>query len=117
MTSESPKSGSTGIQPNVAGLLCYLAWWVTGVIFLIIEKDNKVIRFHAWQSILTFAAITIVWIVLQIISIIVWPFFILLIIVWLISVILWIVLMYKAYQGQMWKVPVVGDIAAKQAGV
>jgi uncharacterized membrane protein len=116
MTTASPKSG-TGLQPNVAGLLCYLAWWVTGIIFLILEKDNKTVKFHAWQSILTFVAITIVWIVLQILSIIIWPFYVLLIILWLISVILWIVLMVKAYQGQMWKVPVVGDIAAKQAGV
>lgn len=116
MTSQSPKTG-TGLQPNVASLLCYVLGWVTGIIFLILEKDNKTVKFHAWQSIFTFGSITVVQIILQILAWIIWPIFILVWIIWLISLILWIVLMVKAYQGQMWKVPVVGDIAAKQAGV
>lgn len=113
MTTESPKT-SSGLQPKVAGLLCYLLWWVTGIVFLIIEKDNKVIRFHAWQSIFTFGGITVIQIILAFI-----PFIglILGIIVWIGSVILWIYLMYSAYQGKMVKLPITGNIAAKQAGV
>ncbi len=57
MSEQQTNKTSSGMQQNVAGLLCYLFWWVTGIIFLIIEKDNKFVRFHAWQSIFTFAAV------------------------------------------------------------
>jgi uncharacterized membrane protein len=103
-----PVKASTGIQPNVAGLLCYLAWWLTGIIFLIIEKENKLVRFHAWQSIFTFAPITVIQIILSFIPIIGW---ILGIFVWIGSVILWIVLMMKAYQGKKIKIPISGNLA------
>ncbi|MFC1909399.1 DUF4870 domain-containing protein [Chloroflexota bacterium] len=43
---------STGLPENVAGLLCYVLWWVSGIVFLIIESENKWIRFHAFQSII-----------------------------------------------------------------
>jgi uncharacterized membrane protein len=110
---KAPESNKTisGMQPNVAGLFCYLLWWVTGIVFLIIEKENKFIRFHAWQSIFTFATITIVQIILSFIPIIGW---ILGIIVWILSVILWIVCMMRAYQGKLIKLPIVGNIAEKQ---
>jgi uncharacterized membrane protein len=106
-----PNQTSSGMQKNVAGLLCYLAWWVTGIIFLVIEKENKFVRFHAWQSIFTFAPITIIQIILSFIPIIGW---ILGILVWIGSVILWIVLMYNAYQGKMIKLPIAGNLAESQ---
>ena len=56
---------STGIQPNVAALLSYLLGWVTGLIFFLIEKDNKFVRFHAMQSIIVFGALTVFNIVLS----------------------------------------------------
>jgi len=107
------KSGS-GLEPNVAGFLCYLLWWLTGIVFIVIEKDDKTVRFHAWQSIFTFGAISILQIILNFIPVVGW---IIGLILWIGSVILWIVLMAKAYQGQLYKLPVVGDIAAKQAGL
>jgi len=106
-TGQQPKQG-TGLQPNVAGLLCYLGWWVTGIIFLILEKEDKNVRFHAMQSIVTFGAITILLIVLYVIPFIGW---ILAWIVWIVAVILWIVLMVRSYQGQVWKVPWAGNFA------
>jgi hypothetical protein len=51
---------STGLDENIAGLLCYVAGWVTGIIFLVIEKDSKTVKFHAWQSIFTFGGLTII---------------------------------------------------------
>ena len=45
---------STNLEPNVGGLLCYLGMWITGIIFLIIEQKNRLIRFHAIQSIIVF---------------------------------------------------------------
>jgi len=103
---------STGMQPNLAALLCYLAGVVSGIIFYLIEKDNKFVRFHAMQSILIFAAIFILNAVLMFIPVIGWM---LIPVISIISLILWIVLMVKAYQGEMFKLPVVGDIAEKQA--
>jgi len=103
---------NTGIQQNLAGLLCYVAWWVSGIVFLILEKDNKFIRFHAVQSIVTFGAITIVQIILGFIPIIGW---IVAWIIWVLAIILWIVCMMRAYQGKMFKLPVAGDIAEKQS--
>ncbi|OGN96174.1 MAG: hypothetical protein A2Z77_09020 [Chloroflexi bacterium RBG_13_51_36] len=110
---------------NVAGLLCYVALWVTGIVFVVLEKKSKFVRFHAWQSIMTFGALTVVQIILSVIGAIAWtisPFGglwrfanVLGIIVWVIVVGLWIVLMLLAYQGKMWKVPGAGNWAEKQA--
>jgi len=109
-TSDLGKTVS-GLQPNVAGLLCYLVWWVSGLVFLIIEKDNKFVRFHAWQSIFIFASITIIQIILAFIPLIGW---ILGIIIWVLSAIIWVVCMMNAYQGKLFKLPIVGNIAEKQ---
>jgi uncharacterized membrane protein len=106
-----PKETSSGVDPKVAGLLCYLAGWITGIVFLLIEKDNKFVRFHAVQSIATFGAINVVWIILWFIPIVGW---ILNIFVWILAVVLWIVLMYKAYQEEEWKVPIAGKFAEDQ---
>jgi uncharacterized membrane protein len=110
------KSG-TGLEPNLAGLLCYVLGWVTGLVFLILEK-NKFVRFHAIQSIVVFGAITVVGIVLSILGWIPWVGIVFWIISWLLwafAFILWIVLMLKAYRGEKYKLPVAGDIAEKQS--
>jgi uncharacterized membrane protein len=97
---------STGLDQNIAGLLTYVLGFITGIIFLILEKDNKFVRFHAMQSTITFLVLLVIGMI---------PFFgpVLSFIVSPIAFILWIVLMYKAYQGEMFKLPVVGDYAAK----
>lgn len=93
---------STGLEENVAGLLCYVAGWITGLIFFLIEKDSKFVKFHSMQSIITFGAATILsWI----------PFLNFLIII--IATVLWILLMIKAYQGEKFKLPYIGDLAEK----
>ena len=102
---------STGLQQNVAGLLCYVLGWITGIIFLLLEKDNQFVRFHAVQSIVVFGAVTVADIILQFIPVIGW------VLAWIIGVgafILWIVLMVKAYQGQTYKLPIAGNIAERQ---
>ncbi len=93
---------STGMEENVAGLLCYVAGWITGLIFFLIEKDSKFVKFHAMQSIITFVAVVILcWI----------PF--VNIIVGILALVLWILLMVKVYQGEKFKLPVIGDLAEK----
>ena len=102
---------STGLQPNVAGLLSYLVGWVTGIVFLIIEKDNQFVRFHAIQSIIVFGALTVAAIVFGFIPIV---GLVLNIIIGIGGFILWIVLMMKAYQNQTYKLPIAGNIAEQQ---
>ena len=104
---------STGLTENVAGLLCYVLGWVSGIVFLIIEKENKFVRFHAFQSIIVFGIITLVSIIFSPIP------YIGGVIVWLVSVIgfiLWIALIVMAAQGKKYMLPWAGNLAEKWAG-
>lgn len=101
---------SSGMNQNVAGLLCYLAGWITGLIFFLIEKENRFVRFHAMQSIITFGSLTVLFMVLGFIPILGWM---VMPILGILQVILWIILMVKAYQGELFKLPVIGEIAEK----
>lgn len=104
---------STGLAENVAGLLCYVLGWISGLVFLLIEQENKFVRFHAMQSIIVFGILTAAGLILGWIPIIGLFFY------WVISVIgliLWIVLMVKAYQGTKFKLPWAGNLAEKLAG-
>jgi uncharacterized membrane protein len=102
-------SGSTtGLEPNIAGLLCYLGVWITGIIFLILEEKNRFVRFHAMQSIVTFGTLTVAAGLLGWIPF-VGGFFRTVFAV--LGFILWIVLMVKAYQGELFKVPLAGEVA------
>ena len=103
---------STGMSANLASLLCYVAGIITGVIFYLIEKENKFVRFHAMQSILVFGFFLVANAVLAFIPVIGWS---LMPVLGIIQLILWIVLMIKAYQGEALKLPIVGDIAEKNA--
>ena len=105
---------SSGIQPNVAGLLAYVLGLVTGIIFLVLEKENKFVRFHAVQAIVLSVGLTVAGIVLGLLPVVGVALSIL---INLGGLALWVVCMIKAYQGQLFRVPVVGDIAAKQVGV
>ncbi|MFC1871340.1 DUF4870 domain-containing protein [Chloroflexota bacterium] len=104
---------STGLAENVAGLLCYLGGWITGLIFFLIEKENKLVRFHAMQSIVVFGAITVASFILS------WIPIVGAIVAWLLSIlalVLWIVLMVKAYQGAKLKLPWAGNLSEKWSG-
>ena len=104
---------STGLPENVAGLLCYVLGWVSGVVFLLIEPENKFIRFHAIQSIFVFGSINIAGIILNLIPVLGSA---LSAIIGILSFILWIVLMVKAVQGTKYKLPWAGDFAEKRSG-
>ena len=104
---------STGLEANVAGLLCYVLGWISGLVFILIEKENKFVRFHAMQSIIVFGVLSVASIILRWI-----PFLGLVIVplIGLLGLILWIVLMVKAYQGEKYKLPWAGNLAEKQVG-
>jgi uncharacterized membrane protein len=103
---------SLGIEANIAALLSYLFGVVTGIIFYILEKDNRFVRFHALQSTLVFGALFIVSVVFRFILFMLWP---LAVILNIIGVALWVILMVKAYQGEFFKLPFVGDMAEKNS--
>jgi uncharacterized membrane protein len=120
---------SMNMEENIASMLCYIGAWITGIIFIAVEKENKTVRFHAWQSFMTFLPLMIVAVVIGWIGspkwsggwyygrydpgipALVWLSWI----IWLITVVLWVLLIVMAYQGQKFKIPIIGDIAEKQA--
>jgi uncharacterized membrane protein len=108
--SEAKGKTSMGMEQNLEGLLCYVLAWVTGIIFLLMEKENKFVRFHAVQSIVVFGAYTVVAIILSFIPVVGW---IISLILGILALILWVFLMMKAYQGTMYKLPIAGDLAEK----
>ena len=106
---------STGLAPNVAAALSYLFGIITGVIFFVLEKDNRFVRFHAMQSIIVSATFIIVSIALGIFGIfpiIGWLFYILgHMVLGIVGLILWLVLMFRAFSGAEWEVPILGKYA------
>jgi uncharacterized membrane protein len=108
---ETKSKTALGIDENMEGLLCYVLGFITGILFLVLEKDNKFVRYHAMQSIITFLALFVISMVVGII-----PFLgrILSGLIGLVALILWLLLMLKAYQGEMYKLPIAGDFAEKQ---
>lgn len=101
---------SLGIDENIEGLLCYVLGWVTGIVFLVLEKSNRFVRFHAVQSLATFGAITVASMIFGVIPYFGWLISTLL---WLISLLLWIILMFKALKGEWFKLPLAGDFAER----
>jgi len=106
--------GTEGIQENVAGLLAYAFAWITGIIFLVIDK-RPFVRFHAAQSIVLFGALSVLSFVLAFVftgmGFIGGMVFMLIRCIQLLSLVLWVLCMVKAYQGERFKLPLVGDIA------
>jgi uncharacterized membrane protein len=110
-----PAYPTAGLQENVAGLLCYLVGWITGIIFLLIDKRPWV-RFQAAQSIVVFGGLTVIRIGLGLMhgfaGFVGWGVYgLLYVALGLLGFVLWIVLMIKAFQHQTWRVPVAADIA------
>lgn len=100
----SPKT-ALGISENIAGLLCYVLGWITGLVFLFLEKENQFVRFHALQSTVTFLALFILSFVLGLIPVV---GLLAAVLIPFISIVVWILLMLKAYQGEKYKLPYIG---------
>ena len=116
----APTASASGLTDNVAGALAYVTI-IPAIVFLILEPYNRkrFIRFHSFQCIFFAVAWTALWIVLAFIghipflgwaTVLLWP------LISLAGFILWLIMVLKAYQGQMFKLPVIGDMAEKQAG-
>jgi uncharacterized membrane protein len=113
---EPPKTEpvTINLEPNIAGLLCYVLGWISGIVFLILEQKSRFVRFHAIQSIIVFGSLNLAGIIL---GHILWigPFFGA--VIGVLAFVLWIVLMVKAYQNQLYKIPLAGGLAEKYSGV
>ena len=101
---------TTGLDENVAGLLCYLFAWVSGLVFFLIEKDSDFVRFHAAQSLVVFGSFTVLGIILPVI-----PIFGLLLMPLLsaLGFVLWLLMMIMAFQGNKFELPLVQDLVKK----
>jgi len=113
-------SGTEGMAENIAGLLCYVLGWLTGIIFLLIDK-RPFVKFHAAQSIVVFGGLTVLRIGLGIMTgfggVFGWGIWAAItMLIGLVTLILWILLMVKAYQHEMFKVPIAAGIAEGIAG-
>lgn len=112
---------STGVDARLSAILSYAAWWVSGLVFLIIEHEHRAVRFHAAQSLVLFGGLSVVIAVLSLASVgmlvVSSAAFqaarLLVYLVWIGAVGLWLLLMFRTFNGQTWRVPVVGDLAAK----
>jgi len=107
---DEKQKSSTGLDENVAGFLCYLFGFITGIVFLILEKRSSFVKFHAKQSTITFLILFVIKILISwipIINILVFPILIL-------TFILWLVLMIKALQGKRYELPIVGKWAEEK---
>ena len=102
-----------GLQDNIAGMLAYITF-IPAIIFLMLEpyNRNRFIRFHSFQCIFLTVALMVIHVALFFVPIVGWAISML---VSLGAFILWIVCLIKANQGQMFKLPVIGDMAEKQA--
>jgi uncharacterized membrane protein len=115
-------SGGTGLAPNVASLLCYVCTIITGIIFLVIEKDDKEVKFHAWQAIFLGGAAIALSIVINVLgfvfaSIAGFLGMIISLLGFVVNIgifVIWIIAMIKAYKGEHWLIPVIGNLAEQQ---
>jgi uncharacterized membrane protein len=107
---EGMEKSSIGLNENVAGFLCYLLGFVTGIVFLMVEKKSNFVRFHAMQSTITFLGIFIILMLGTWVPDIrrLTPF------IWLATMVLWLLLMTKALRGERYSLPVVGKMAEEK---
>jgi uncharacterized membrane protein len=104
---------SLGLDANVAATLAYFLGWISGAILLLTERQNRFVRFHALQSVIVFGALSLAWFVCLSIPLLGW--LISFILIPPVSAIVWLLLMFKAYQGERFKLPIAGDIAEQRA--
>jgi uncharacterized membrane protein len=104
---EEKGKSSTGLEENVAGFFCYLLWFVTGIIFLAVERESRFVKFHAKQSTVTFLIVFVILVIIEWIPVI-------RTVAWVLSLLLWVFLMIKALKGERYSVPIVEKIIGEK---
>lgn len=119
--STAHQSTSTGLSPRVAAPLAYAGWWVTGAIMWLAERNDRYVRFHAAQAIAAFgiiAALVAAFLALAAASLSFMPaafqwFMWAAALTWLAGMLLWLAVMWKAANGEAWRIPLAADLADK----
>ena len=111
MTQGDLGTTASGLDANLAAALAYAVGWVSGLAFLFFEEENKFVRFHALQSVIVFGGLSLAWMVALSIPILGW--IVAFLVIPPVSAVLWLILMYKAYQGERYKLPGIGEFAAR----
>lgn len=119
----SAQTTSTGLDARVASTLCYAGWWMTGVVFLVAEREHQGVRFHAAQSLVVFGVATAALLALAFASAMVLvaggPLFRVLRagtnVVWLGAVVMWLLLLVRSWRGDQWRVPGAAALADRIA--
>lgn len=104
---DEKEQSSTGLDENVAGFLCYLLGFITGIVFLLVEKKSSFVKFHAKQSTITFLGLFVIYLLI-------WWVPVIGALTWILSLVLWLILMIKALQGKRYSLPIVGKMAEKK---
>jgi uncharacterized membrane protein len=124
-SSSSRGSSTTGLDPNVASALAYLAGPLSGLLVLVAERTNADVRFHAWQSIVGLGALWAIGFLLYVLAftalfvsatgfrVLLW----LAVLVWAGWIVLWVMCLLKALRGERWKLPLAGDYAERRASL
>ncbi|UCF96791.1 MAG: DUF4870 domain-containing protein [Spirochaetaceae bacterium] len=102
---------SLNLSENVAALIAYLFGWLSGLVVFLLEKESRFVRFHALQSLVFFASMSVIIGILGRIPVIGWIFAAA---GGILTFGFWIIGMVKAYQGEPYRFPIVGDFAARQ---
>lgn len=105
------ESVTTSQNRNLMAALSYLFGFITGIIFLLIEKKDDFVRFHAMQSTIAFGGLFVFYLFMSFIPIIGW---LIALLFWPVCLVAWVILMVKAYQGARFKLPFIGNIAEEQ---
>ncbi|MFJ7935866.1 DUF4870 domain-containing protein [Sporosarcina sp. NPDC096371] len=106
---ETSKKSTIGLDENIGGMLCYI--FIVCLVFMFMEKENRFIRFHALQAVFLGVFLIVFGLVLGVIPIIGW---ILSLFMGPLVLVMVVFMMYQAYQGKYYKLPVIGDMAEKQ---
>ncbi len=123
MVTQGSSNQTSGLAPNVASMLCYVCTFITGIVFLVLEKNNKEVRFHAWQAIFFGIAALGIQIIVSVMgailgaisSLLASLFSILAMLVWPVFFVLWVICLIKAYNGEHYHLPIIGPLAENQA--
>lgn len=116
-----PETSSTGLAPNAAAALSYLAWWLSGLLFFLVERESRFVKFHAAQAIVGLGALWAVGLTLWVFALAALfvsasAFKILLYMaygVWLLGLIAWAFCIVRAWKGDEFELPWAGPIARR----
>ena len=117
--------GNSVLAPNILSLIAYLLAPFTGIVVLVLERDNKEVQFHAWQAMLFGGGYIALVIALEIVSALLGAIAsflgvmigLLIPLVMITAFVVWLCCLAKAYRGERWKIPYLGDVAARRAGL